>query len=134
MKRRVLPLIALAVGLGGCVQKTMYSWGEYDTAMYAYARDEAAQPAFQDALLQVITTNEAAGTRTPPGIYAEYGYQLLEGGRVDEAVALFEKEKATWADSAGFMDTMIAYARGGKQLRKTAAAPAPQPTAAVGAP
>ncbi|WP_337996646.1 DUF4810 domain-containing protein [Oleispirillum naphthae] len=112
---------------GGCVQQRLYAWGDYDAAMYRYARDEAEKPAFQDALLRVIETNETAGKRMPPGIYAEYGYQLLEQNRVEDAVSFFDKEKRTWAESTAFMDTMIAYARGGRQLKKPTA---PQPTEA----
>jgi len=115
------------VALAGCAPETLYSWGHYDTAMYKYAQDDTTQPEFQEALLDVIEENESAGKRMPPGIYAEYGYQLLEQHRTDDAVAFFEKEKATWADSAGFMDTMIAYAKDGKQLQKPA--PAAEPAA-----
>lgn len=113
-----------ALLLGGCAPQGLYAWGNYDTAMYQYARDDTAQPAFQAALLSVIEANEASGKRMPPGIYAEYGYQMLEQSKPDDAIAFFEKEKRTWAESGAFMDQMIAYAKGGRQLRKTEAAPA----------
>jgi len=116
--------ILCAALAGGCAQQRLYGWGDYDTAMYAYARDESAQTDFQTALLHVIETNEADGKRMPPGIYAEYGYQLLEQNKVEDAVAFFEKEKETWTESTAFMDTMISYARGGRQLKKAAPAPA----------
>lgn len=124
---RARPLAAAllaAAALGGCAQQGLYSWGNYDTAMYQYARDETAQPAFQAALLSVIETNEASGKRMPPGIYAEYGYQLLEQSKTGDAIVFFEKEKQTWAESGPFMDTMIAYAKGGRQLRKAEVAEA----------
>ncbi len=115
---RVAAAAACVLLAGGCVQERLYAWGNYDTAMYRYVRDEAEKPAFQEALLHVIESNEAKGKRMPPGIYAEYGYQLLEQNRVEDAVSFFEKEKRTWAESTAFMDTMIAYARGGRQLKK----------------
>lgn len=131
MNRRLISAAVAAacgVALAGCAPEPLYSWGDYDAAMYTYAQDDTTQPDFQAALLKVIEDNESAGKRMPPGIYAEYGYQLLEQNRTGDAVAFFEKEKATWADSAGFMDTMIAYAKGGKHLQKPAA-PAEKPTA-----
>jgi hypothetical protein len=126
MNRRFASLVfgAGCFALAGCGPENLYVWGDYDTAMYKYAQDDTTQPDFQAALLTVIEDNENAGKRMPPGIYAEYGYQLLEQRRTDDAIGFFEKEKATWADSAGFMDTMIAYARGGKQLQKPAPATA----------
>ncbi len=122
---RSLAAAALAAALlAGCAQKGLYAWGNYDTAMYQYARDDTAQPAFQEALLAVIESNETSGKRMPPGIYAEYGYQLLGQSKTDDAIAFFEKEKRTWAESEAFMDQMIAYAKGGRTLRKPEAAPA----------
>lgn len=119
-----LPGVVLALALTGCVQKPepLYTWGAYDAAMYDYARDTATQSDFQAALSEVIRSNEAAGRRMPPGIYAEYGYQLLEQNKVEEAVGFFEKEKRTWTESTAFMTMMIAYARGGKRLNPTTTA------------
>lgn len=126
--------VAACVALAGCGPENLYTWGTYDAAMYKYAQDDTTQADFQAALLKVIEDNEGAGKRMPPGIYAEYGYQLLEQHRTGDAIAFFEREKATWADSAGFMDTMIAYARGGKSLQTPAApaAAAPEPKLAGG--
>lgn len=134
MNRRLISLgvAALCVGLAGCgpQNQSLYTWGNYDAAMYKYAQDDTTQAEFQAALLEVIEDNESAGKRMPPGIYAEYGYQLLEQHRATEAVAFFEREKVTWTDSAGFMDMMIGYAKGGKSLQKPAA-PAEAPAAAA---
>ncbi len=132
MNRRLISaaVVAASFALAGCGPENLYTWGNYDTAMYKYAQDDTTQPEFQAALLKVIEDNESAGKRMPPGIYAEYGYQMLEQHRTDDAIAFFQKEKTAWTDSAGFMDTMIAYAKGGKQLQKPAT-PEAKPAAAA---
>ena len=56
----------------------------------------------------------------PPGLYAEYGYEELAHGDVDKAVALFEREKAAWPESAVFMDKAIAAAKNNKNWHEFA--------------
>ena len=43
----------------------------------------------------------------PPGIYAEYGYLLLQQGKSNEAIDLFKREETHWPESKIFMDRMI---------------------------
>jgi len=116
---------AMALTVSACAPERMYSWGEYESSMYAYARDTDKQVEFQSALLDVITKNEADGKKVPPGIYAEYGYQLLEMGRTQDAIRYFEREKTTWPEAESFMNTMVAYANGGGLVTKTADKVAP---------
>ncbi len=113
---------ALALVLTACGPERMYSWGQYDDAMYQYAQDVNEQADFQKALLDIIQTNETAGKKVPPGVYAEYGYQMLEGGRVKDAVKFFEMEKTEWPEAIAFMDTMIAYANGGGSVKSSSEA------------
>jgi len=43
----------------------------------------------------------------PPGLYAEYGYALLELGDEQAALAYFAKEQETWPESAYLMTKVI---------------------------
>lgn len=123
--RSLLPsglTVAAALLLAGCVQQQqMYTWGGYDASMYQYAKDTTKQTEFRETLANIIAASKSAGTPVPPGIHAEYGYQLLEMGKPDEAVAAFNAEKAAWPESTQFMESMIAYARAGRGQKPTAA-------------
>jgi hypothetical protein len=55
---------------------------------------------------KIVTETEAEGGKMPPGVYAEYGYALVEDGRFGESVTYFQKEKETWPESAVIMDKM----------------------------
>ena len=104
--RCMLFLIALLVS--GCAQ-TRYAWNGYDDLLYNYYSSPAEGERFAQGLQETITVAERDG-RLPPGIYAEYGYQLFERGRYPEAVVWFAKEREQWPESKFLMDKLIALA------------------------
>ena len=67
----------------------------------------------QELMANLAETLEAAEAKqtVPPGLYAEYGYLLLETGNAQQAIVYFEKEKEAWPESTVIMDTMLAAAQ-----------------------
>lgn len=106
MNRAIL-LVLVAAAASGCASQTMYHWGGYDSALYGHYRKPAEREAWVEALKVAIVEAEQEGRRVPPGLYAEYGYALLEEGKTKDAVAYFEKEKAKWPESTVLMTKMI---------------------------
>ena len=98
--------VATAV-LSGCAAKPKYDWGKYDSSLYVYYKAPAKAAEFSDALDAVIRGAESEHKAVPPGIYAEYGYVLMQQGRVQEASKYFSEEAAHWPESKVFMDRMI---------------------------
>ena len=107
-------LIAVAaLGLGsGCAVPTKYSWGDYDTSLYKYYKDPSKQADYASALEKNIVSAEQNNKRVAPGLYAEYGYMLLQQKRKSEAVVYFRKEQQAWPESSRFMEGMIKTAGG----------------------
>jgi hypothetical protein len=122
MKKNLLTITVVLIGLVGCAPPNMYNWGGYSESVYAFHQQPAEKQKFIDALHLIITKNEEAGTRIPPGIYAEYGYMMLSAGKSGDAVVYFTKEMGAWPESTAFMKTMIAAAknnRSNKNRNKT---------------
>jgi hypothetical protein len=108
MTARPVLLVLLVVAASGCAsQSSMYHWGAYDSALYGHYRKPAEREAWVEALKTALLEAEREGRRVPPGLYAEYGYALLEEGKSKEAVTYFEKEKAKWPESTVLMQKMI---------------------------
>ncbi|MBI5441169.1 MAG: DUF4810 domain-containing protein [Deltaproteobacteria bacterium] len=109
MKRRswfvLLGLGALAAA-GCAAPNTLYSWGKYDECLYAHYKNPAQLEEQLEATKSIIEKNEAEGRKMPPGLYAHYGYLLFQSGRGAEAIPCFDKEKATWPESAVLMDKL----------------------------
>jgi hypothetical protein len=124
MRLGVLAAVLLAASVIGCAgRQTMYHWGSYDAALYRHYQNPNEREAWITALKTIIGEAEREGRKVPPGLYAEYGYVLLEEGSTKEAIAYFEKEKARWPESAVLMDKMIRNA--GQRPAKPAAATGP---------
>jgi len=104
--------IALVALASGCAQQQVakYNWGDYESAMYRYYSTPGDSHAFAEKLLAAIQASEAANRKVPPGMYAEYGELLYEGGDNANAITYFEKEKTTWPESAVLMTNMIRLA------------------------
>jgi hypothetical protein len=77
---------------------------------------------------EVVMRAEEEG-RVPPGIYAEYGFLLLEQGDRRTAVQYFQKEAAKWPESRMLMEKMIAVAE--KRFTKPGAPDQPPPAGSV---
>jgi hypothetical protein len=115
----------------GCGPKTMYTWRGYDDTLYGHYKNPQDHERHIERMRTIVTGNEAAGVKMPPGVYAEYGYALLEEGRFDESLTYFGKEKETWPESAVLVDKMT---RNVARLRETGkAAPGGTGTAAPAA-
>lgn len=109
MRKTVLMLLVPAAALlaAGCGPKQMYTWRGYDDALYAHYKSPQDHAKNIERMQTIVTETEAAGVKMPPGVYAEYGYALLEESRFDESATYFKKEKETWPESAVLMEKMI---------------------------
>lgn len=116
MHKKLSLAIIMLLCLVGCAPTTHYAWNGYDSKLYRYYKTPAESEQFATALYEIIDSVEVDG-RIPPGIYAEYGYQLFERGKFDDAVIWFVKEKNTWPESDIFMNKMIEIAKNRQSLK-----------------
>jgi len=112
----------------GCGSHTQYEWRGYDTKLYDHYKNPSEQQKFTEEMKEVVMRAEEEG-RVPPGIYAEYGFLLLEQGDRRTAVQYFQKEAAKWPESRMLMEKMIAVAE--KRFTKPGAPDQPPPAGSV---
>ena len=122
MRKAFLMLLVPAAVLlaAGCGPKQMYPWRGYDDALYAHYKNPQDHARHVERLQKIVTETEAEGVKMPPGVYAEYGYALLEESRFDESVTYFKKERETWPESAVLMDKMVRNVARLQGTKKTA--------------
>src|SRR5208283_2675503 len=105
----VIPMAAVMFCAGfsvGCKKPDLYVWGNYEPSLYSLAKNPAAMEKYGESLRILIVKGEAK-QKVPPGIYAEYGYYLIQVKKQDEALKYFQKEKERWPESTVLMDRMI---------------------------
>jgi len=106
-----MTIIATSLMLSACATNHMkYDWGSYDTSLHTYYNDPAKVAVFSLSLKNTIDDSNARHMIVAPGIYAEYGYMLLQQGKSQAAVAAFEEEEKHWPESKAFMDRLIQVA------------------------
>lgn len=110
MKR--LALIATTVLLAACsaAPQKKYDWGNYEQSLYQYYKSPAEVSALVASIDATIGNAEKASRPVPPGLYAEYGFLLLQQGKTQDAITFFGKEKTRWPESATLMNRMIKMA------------------------
>ncbi|HEY7139890.1 MAG TPA: DUF4810 domain-containing protein [Methylomirabilota bacterium] len=103
----LLGLLALSAG---CAPSTLYHWGKYEAVIYAtYAAPGSVPPERQIELLeQDYQQARSANQPVPPGFHAYLGALYYAVGRADQARQEFETEKASFPESAVFMDRLLA--------------------------
>lgn len=104
--------LGVLLALTGCVTTApaKYSWGNYENSLYSYYKDSTKSGDYEAELVSVISDSEATAKPVAPGLYAEYGFLLLQEGKSKDAITQFEKEKAKWPESTYLMNNLIRIA------------------------
>lgn len=103
---KCLIMIVFLFLIVGCV-KTQYQWGDYEKQLYNHYQNPAEKTEYLEGLKEIIEDSVDSNEKIPPGIYAEYGYALLEGGKPFDAIMFFNKESELWPESRLLMKKMI---------------------------
>jgi hypothetical protein len=100
---------AFVLCMASCAPKTLYSWGNYDDTSYIYLKnsDEKSTELLLKTYQQLIEKQEGTRKAVPPGIYADYGFILLQADKTEEGKAMLEKEIALYPESKVFIDRIL---------------------------
>lgn len=117
MKKIFITLVAV-LALSSCTTTRssypLYSWYDYEDATYQYNKKstEELQVKMLEQYKKLI--EKQSGTRgvVPPGLYAEYGYQLYKSGKKAEGLSFLKMEITLYPESEKYISRII------KQLEK----------------
>jgi hypothetical protein len=105
--KKIITFCFLFALLAACTTShNLYEWGDYSKSLLVYSKNPEQRQRFADSLIATISKSEKSN-KVPPGLYAEYGYLLIELERPQDAVIYFGKEKNRWPESAALMDKII---------------------------
>ena len=111
MKKKILFIyVVTALFFTGCTSyKLLYSWNDYDNTSYKYLKnsDEKSTENLLKSYQQIITKQEGTRNTVPPGIYADYGFILLQAGKTEEGKAMLKKEISLYPESKIFIDRIL---------------------------
>ena len=101
--------LALASALTACATapSSLYSWNGYSNHVYSYLKNEASPEEQVLAMEKGVQEAGAKGRALPPGYYAHLGLMYLNSGRTDQALNAWAHEKASFPESAPYIDYLI---------------------------
>jgi hypothetical protein len=108
--RKIVIFSFFVVMLSSCVsQVPLYTWDKYETRSYNYLKnsDEESTQELIETYQKIINKQKGSRGVVPPGIYADYGYVLLQLNKTEEGKALLLKEVALYPESKVFIDRIL---------------------------
>lgn len=109
MRTIIFTLTSLVLLVSCAPTKTLYSWNNYEITSYNYLKnsDEKAIQELIKTYKQII--GKQTGTRrvVPPGIYADYGFVLMQANRTNEAKTFLLKEVELYPESKQFIEKIL---------------------------
>tara|TARA_R110000823_G_C15948814_1_gene501343 strand:- start:3462 stop:3806 length:345 start_codon:yes stop_codon:yes gene_type:complete len=108
--KKLIYLITLSFIITSCGStKGLYSWDKYEQASYNYLKkaDDKSTEKIMEQYIKVL--NKQKGTRkiAPPGMYADYGYFLIQRGNLKEGKANLMREIVLYPESKIFIDRIL---------------------------
>jgi len=106
MKRAIAFVVfALAIAPGCAPTATTFYWGDYSSTLYDLKKNpgDKTLDAHTKQLLLIIAESGKRNKPVPPGVYAEYGYILLKGGKEADGMEYLDKEAALYPESVVFV-------------------------------
>ena len=111
MKKFLYVLIAstLLIACAPSKKNYLYSWGQYYDASYGYLKnkDDKSTQALVDNYKSIINKQTGIRGKVPPGIYADYGFLLMQLNQTDVGRAMLQKEIELYPESKVFIDRIL---------------------------
>ena len=100
---------SLALLAMSCGSTQLYSWYNYQSDYYHYLKnaDENSQTRLTETYQKIIDRQRESRGVVPPGIYADYGWLLLQNGKSEEGKAMLMKEVELYPESEVFVGSLL---------------------------
>lgn len=107
---KIFAVLTLLLAMASCsVNKPLYSWGKYEHVTYNYLKnqDEKSVQELVKTYESLINNQDGSRRTVPPGVYADYGFLLLQLNKVEEGRAMLAKEVELYPESAALVARIL---------------------------
>jgi len=93
--------------------KGLYSWGgkkiSYEKTSYNYLKnqDEASTQSLDETYKEIITNQKGMRGVPPPGIFADYGFLLIQRGQTEKGKEMLMKEISHYPEGRIFIERIL---------------------------
>jgi len=108
MKKIILVAFSICA-LYSCTTQKLYSWSNYETTSYNYlkATNDKTSADLVKSYEDIIKKQNGSRKVVPPGIYADYGFLLLQMNKPTEGKTMLIKEIELYPESKVFIDRIL---------------------------
>jgi len=108
MKKTILLGFSIII-LSCSAPKTLYNWDKYDSVSYSYLKkvDEKSTENLIKIYQKIIKKQNGTRGVIPPGLYADYGFVLIQNNRMEEGKLMLQKEIELYPESKVFIDRIF---------------------------
>lgn len=108
-KIMIIALICVIAASCSTGPKPMYSWYDYDDDTYAYLKkgDKESLEDLIETYEKIIATQKGTRKTVPPGIYADYGFVLIQAKKTEEGKKMLMMESELYPESSVFVNSVI---------------------------
>ena len=109
MKKIQIILITVLMLASCTIQNSLYTWDKYEITSYNYLKnsDEKSLQQLIQTCQNIIEKQKGSRGVVPPGVYADYGFVLLQANKTEEGKAMLLKEVALYPESKIFIDRIL---------------------------
>lgn len=106
---KIIAITMFAFLFLSCTSTNMYSWYNYQEDYYHYLKnsDDKSLEKLTKTYQKIIEKQTATRGTVPPGIYADYGWLLLQSGKTAEGKAMLAKEVELYPESQVFVASIL---------------------------
>ncbi len=106
-KHALLGVMLLTLLTGCAMQKTMYSWGDYEQDLFNYYHEPALKEDIIRDHAEFVLQVQERGEKPAPGLLAEAGTFYLQEGDVSSALKFYRLEYEVWPESRPMLSILI---------------------------
>ncbi len=109
MKKTIIISLSVILLTACSVQKPLYTWSNYTNTSYNYLKnsDEKSTQELIKSYQAIIDKQKGSRGVVPPGIYADYGFILLQANKIAEGKAMLMQEIALYPESKIFIERIL---------------------------
>ncbi len=108
--KKYIYIYIIALAFSSCSStKGLYSWDKYQNASYNYFKkaDEKSIDQIMVQYQKIIKQQNGTRKVTPPGMFADYGYFLIQRGDLKRGKENLKKEILLYPESKIFIDRIL---------------------------
>ena len=107
--KKIILLVTIVTITSCSAPANLYTWNKYESNSYNFLKNtnETTTNKLSEEYKKIINKQKGIRGVVPPGVYADYGFLLLQSNNMVQAREMLQKEVELYPESKIFIDRII---------------------------